>query len=79
MPIDPSTEDGVFGPEATAAMGAAFDAVCMEIRDVGDLQMVRKLVAQRIIAAARQGELDPIRLRAAALSGLPLIKMAPAA
>jgi hypothetical protein len=40
---------------------------------------VRKLVAQRIIAAARKGDLDPACLRAAALSGLPLIKMAPAA
>jgi hypothetical protein len=79
MPIDPSTQDGVFGAEATAAMGEAFDAACDELRDVGHLQLVRKLVAQRIIAAARKGELDPARLRAAALSGLPLIKMSPAA
>ena len=79
MPIDPSTEDGVFGPEATAAMGAAFDAVCMELREVGQLQMVRKFVAQRIIAAACKGDLDPARLRAVALSGLPLTKIAPAA
>jgi hypothetical protein len=79
MPIDPSTQDGVFGPEATAAMGEAFDAACEELRDVGHLQLVRKLVAQRIIAAARKGELDPARLRAAVLSGLPLIKMSPAA
>jgi hypothetical protein len=79
MPIDPSTQDGVFGPEATAAMGKAFDAACEELRDVGHLQLVRKLVAQRIIAAARKGELDPVRLRAAAISGLPLTKMSPAA
>jgi len=79
MPINPFTEQGAFGPEATAAMGAAFDAACKELCEVGQLQMVRKLVAQRIIAAARKGDLDPARLRAAALSGLPLIKMAPAA
>ena len=79
MPIDFSLEHGVFQPEATAAMGEAFDTACKELRDIGRLQMVRNLVAQRIIAAARLGELDPIRLRAAALSGLPFAKMSPAA
>ncbi len=68
MPIDPSLEDGVFEPEATAAMGEAFEAACKELRDVGQFQMVRELVAKRIIAAARTGELDPVRLRTAALS-----------
>jgi len=79
MPIDLFTEHGAFGPEATAAMGTAFDAACEGFCAVGQVQMVRKLVAQRIIAAARRGELDPVRLRALALSGLPLTKMSPAA
>jgi hypothetical protein len=79
MPIDLSTEDGAFGPEATAAMGEAFDAACNELSAVGQLRMVRKLLAQRIIAAARKGELDPVHLRSAALSGIPLTKMSPAA
>jgi hypothetical protein len=79
MPINPFREQGAFDPEVTAAMGAAFDAACDELCEVGRLQMVRKLVAQRIIAAARKGDLEPARLRVAALSGLPLIKMAPAA
>ena len=79
MPINPSTEQGAFEPEATAAMGEAFDTACKELCDVGQLQMVRKVVAQRIIAAARKGELDPVRLRAAALNGLPRAKMSPAA
>jgi hypothetical protein len=79
MPIDPSLEQGAFGPEATGAMGEAFEAACKELREVSQLQMVRKVVAQRIIAAARKGELDPVRLRAAALNGLPLAKMSPAA
>ena len=79
MPINPFTEQGAFEPEATAAMGEAFDAACKELRDVGEHQMVCKVVAQRIIAAARKGELDPVRLRAAAISGLPLTKMSPAA
>jgi hypothetical protein len=79
MPINPFREQGAFEPEATAAMGEAFDNACKELCEVGQLEMVRKLVAQRIIAAARKGELNPVRLRAAVLSGLPFIKMAPAA
>jgi hypothetical protein len=79
MAINPFAEQGAFAPEATAAMGEAFDASCEELRDVGHLQLVRKLLAQRIVAAARKGELDPVRLRAAALNGLPLTKMSPAA
>ena len=79
MTINPLAEQGAFGPEATAVMGQAFEAACEELRDVGHLQLMRKLLAQRIIAAARKGELDPVRLRAAALSGLPLAKMSPAA
>ena len=67
MPINSFITQGAFEPEATAVMGEAFDAACKELRDVGQLQMVRKIVAQRIIAAARRGELDPIRLRASAL------------
>ena len=79
MLIHPFTEQGAFAPEATAAMGEAFDAACEELRNVGQLQMMRKVVAHRIIAAARKGELDPSRLRAAALGGLPLATMSPAA
>src|SRR5260221_4246326 len=75
---DTSLEHGVFGPEATAAMGEAFDAACKELHEVGQLQMVRKVIAQRIIAAARGGELDPVRLRAAALSWI-ISQMSPAA
>ena len=67
MPIDPSLEQGAFEPEATAAMGEAFDAACKTLHDDGKPE-VRKIIAKRIIAAARRGELDPVRLRTAALS-----------
>jgi hypothetical protein len=41
-------------------MGAAFDAACEELCEVGQLQiMMRKVVAQRILAAARKGDLEP--------------------
>jgi hypothetical protein len=77
MPIDLSLEQGAFVPEATAAMGQAFEAACKELHDVGGLPMVRKVVAQRIIAEARRGELDPVRLRTTALSWISLPKCHP--
>jgi hypothetical protein len=78
MPIDPSLEQGVFVPEATAAMGQAFEAACKELHDVGQLPMVRKVMAQQIIATARRGELDPVRLRTAALSWIVVAQMSSA-
>ena len=75
MPIDPSLEQGAFGPEATAAMGEAFEAACKGLHDVGKADLVRELVAKRIIAAASRGELDPIRLRTAALSWIIVTPM----
>jgi hypothetical protein len=77
MPIHPSIEHRVFEPEATAAMGEAFEAACKELHDGGEPE-VRKLIAKRIIAAASRGELDPVRLRAAALTGLSIIQISAA-
>ena len=78
MPINPFREQGVFEPEATAAMGEAFDAACNELHDGGEPE-VRKLIAKRIVAAASRGELDPVRLRAAALSWIIVAQMSSAA
>jgi hypothetical protein len=69
MPID-SVEQGVFGPEALAAMGEAFEAACKQLHVARELEVLRQIIAERIVAAARRGELDPVRLRTAALSGL---------
>jgi len=78
MPIDPSIEQGAFEPEATAAMGEAFAAACRELHNGGEPE-VRKLIAKRIIAAASRGELDPARLRTAALSWIIVTPMSSAA
>ena len=72
MPIDPSLEQGAFEPEATAAMGEAFDAACKELHRTRPLEGVREFIAALIVAAARQGELDPVRLRMAALVGFAI-------
>jgi hypothetical protein len=67
MPINPWIEPSVFGPEATAAMGEAFEAACKELHDAGEPEVPRMLIAKRIITAASRGELDPVRLRTLAL------------
>lgn len=63
-----------FGPEATAAMGEAFDAACEELRFASQPEVIRELIARVIIAAANRGELDPIRLRKAALAGFTIFR-----
>jgi len=61
-------QPGAFEPEATAAMSEAFEAACNELHRTGHAVM-REVIAGRIVAAARFGERDPVRLRAAALVG----------
>jgi hypothetical protein len=79
MPINPFTEQGAFEPEATAAMGEAFDAACKELHDSGEPNVRREVIARRIIAAASRGVLDPVRLRATALERISVIQISSAA
>lgn len=74
VPINPSTELGVFEPEAAAAMGKAFDAACEELHCTSQPEVVRELIATLVIAAASQGELDPIRLRTVAQAGFAICR-----
>jgi hypothetical protein len=71
MSIRSFVKTGVFDPEAIAAMSEAFDAACKELHDTGQPLVVLEVIAKRIIAAASIGERDSVRLRAAALVGLP--------
>jgi hypothetical protein len=61
---------GLFGPEAIAAMGEAYEAALKELHDTGQPQIVLDIIADRIIAAANLGEHDPVRLWKAALPWL---------
>ena len=70
MQIHSLMQPGAFGPEAIAAMGDALDAALKELQDTGKSDVAREIIAGRIIGAARLGERDPVRLRAAALSGV---------
>ena len=57
-------------PETIAAMSEAFEAACKQLDDTGQPELVLEVIAERILGAARAGERDPVRLRAAALLGL---------
>ena len=67
VPIYSFIQSGAFDAEGIAAMSAALEAACDEHGDAGRSEVVREIFAQRIIAAAKLGERDPVRLREAAL------------
>ncbi|MFZ0101620.1 MAG: hypothetical protein WAL49_04985 [Pseudolabrys sp.] len=58
-------QDVWFDDAATLAMGVAFDQACKSLRKLGSA--VPEIIANRIIAAAKNGELDPARLYEQAL------------
>jgi hypothetical protein len=58
-------QPGAFEPETIAAMSEALEAALKELQDTR--QLVPEVIASRIIAAAKLGERDPVRLREAAL------------
>ncbi len=66
MPIRPGV---FFEPEVIGLMGEALEAACKLLPDASQHEIVREVMARRIIAAASIGERDPIRLRAVALAG----------
>jgi hypothetical protein len=64
--------DVSFDDEATLAMGAAFDQACQSLPHSGQTVAVREIIAKRIIEAAKNGELDRIRLHSQAILGLSI-------
>jgi hypothetical protein len=63
-------KETVFDDATTRLMGEAFDEVCKSLRDKGQPEVVYEVIARRIIEAAKKGERDPQRLRAAGTIGL---------
>jgi hypothetical protein len=60
----------VFDSETTAVLAAAYERAISGLRACGQPEVMREVVARRIIALAAKGERDPERLYAAALAGL---------
>jgi len=67
MPIHSFLQPGAFEPETVAAMSEAFDAACEQL-GASRRESAREVIAGRIVAAAKLGERDPVRLLEAALS-----------
>lgn len=62
--------DEAFDAEATAKLCEAFDRACRELHDMGQPELVREVIAKRIIEIAGQGERDPDKMCEAALLAL---------
>jgi hypothetical protein len=56
--------------DATQAMGEAFDRACHSLHDNGQPDLIKQMIAKRIIEVARKGERNPDELCARALQAL---------
>jgi hypothetical protein len=69
MAIRPIVEPGAFDPETIAVMSEALEAALKKLGDIDQREVMREIIAARIIAVAKLGERDPARLLEAALRG----------
>jgi hypothetical protein len=60
-----------FADAATSAMGAAFDRACASLKNFGSA--VPTIIAEQIIAAAKNGERDSDRLYEQALKAFAIV------
>jgi hypothetical protein len=61
--IIPFLRGAVFGPEDIEAMSMALDDVCKALQIADASARERRMIAERIITLARDGERSPMRLR----------------
>jgi hypothetical protein len=59
-----------FDEFAIRAMGQAFDTACAELQDDNPSKLVREVIAERIIDAAKRRERNPQRLGSRAVAGI---------
>ena len=64
--------DRAFDAEVTALICQAFDLTCQAFHDAGQPELVKEIIAKRIIEIAGRGERDPQKMREAALNSLGL-------
>ena len=66
-------QDCVFDPEATHAMGIAFDRMCKLFALMDSDHEMRNFVAVTIVNVASQGECDPEKICAMAIRSLAVV------
>jgi hypothetical protein len=71
LPVRDLLESANYDPETVQVICAAYDRAKKELRDKGQPEIVREILAQRILDLAARGERDPAQLCVAALSSLP--------
>jgi hypothetical protein len=59
-----------FDPETISLLRQTLEQCWLELRPSQRAQLSKTLIAERILAAAANGERDPLRLRSAALAEL---------
>ena len=69
----PFFQGAAFDDDATQVMGKAFDRASQTLHDNGQPDLVRQIIAKRIIEVARNGERDPDELCARALQALAFV------
>src|SRR6266404_5899731 len=69
----PFFQGAAFDDDATQVMGKAFDRASQTLHDNGQPDLVRQIIAKRIIEVARKGERDPDELCARALQALAFV------
>src|ERR1044071_2341811 len=67
-------QDVWFDDAATSAMGEAFDQACKSLQEFGSSP---EIIANLIIAAAKNGERDPVRLYEQALKAFEVVDVPP--
>ena len=61
---EPTDEQAFFrDAETVRAVDDAFDQICRHLQDTGQPEIVREVIAEKIVDAAKRGERDPARLR----------------
>jgi hypothetical protein len=70
--VIPFFYDASFDPETTHIMGQAYESACTKLHDVGQPEIVKNVIARRIIEIAKTGERDPNQLCKRALKAIRL-------
>jgi hypothetical protein len=71
LPVRRLLESADYDAETLQIICAAYDRAKAELHDTGQPEIVREILARRILDLAAKGERDPMRLCAGALNSLP--------
>ena len=65
-------KDAPFGPDVVRLLSEAFDIACKALKDTGQPDIIKEVLASRIIAAAQKGTRNPTKICEEALASFGL-------